>query len=422
MSDGSLVDDNIAPPSSSVAPSVPILFTGDNGEFRRLVTRGALLELVTAGFYRFWLATHMRRYLWSSTVIGGDALEYVGTARELLFGFFFALAILAPVYIAYLVVGLEAERAKAFASLPLGLFFAAFGQFAIYRARRYRLNRSSWRGLRFGMSGSGLGYMLRALGWGALIAVTLGLALPWAEAALERYKMRNTYYGALEGDFVGRGGDFFKRGWWIWALSLAYPILLYLLARSSQHAGAPAGDGSGRTMVNDANATGLLVTLGVIVAFLLYPSLYAAFKGAQWRWWLGGLRLGGIRLESKLETTRLLTNYYALFASVVGLTLVAIILAVVAGGVTGFQGGGAPGATPHIPMGTMTAWIGIYVATFLATGVASRIFLTQRIWKLVASSVVVHGLAEAEDVATRASVAPSAIGEGFADSLDVVGF
>jgi uncharacterized membrane protein YjgN (DUF898 family) len=422
MSDISFADDHVAARAPSEAAPVPVLFTGDNGAFRRMVTRGALLELVTAGFYRFWLATNMRRYLWSSTIIGGDALEYVGTARELLFGFFFALAILAPVYIAYIVVGFEAERQKAFASLPLGLFFVAFGQFAIYRARRYRLNRSGWRGLRFGMGGSGLAYMFRGIGWGLLIALTLGLALPWAEAALERYKMRHTYYGALEGDFVGRGGDFFKRGWWIWTVSLAYPILLYLLARSSQHAGVSAGDGSGRTMVNNSNATGLLVTLGVIVAFLLYPSLYAAFKGAQWRWWLGGLRLGGIRLESKLETTKLLTNYYALFAIVVGVTLVAIVLAIVAARITGFQGAVAPGAAPHIPIGTMTAWIGVYVATFLAIGVASRIFLTQRVWKIVASSVRVHGLEAAEDVATRASVAPSAIGEGFADSLDIVGF
>ncbi len=39
-------------------PALPVsvAFTGERGEFRRLVTRGALLELVTVGFYRFWLA------------------------------------------------------------------------------------------------------------------------------------------------------------------------------------------------------------------------------------------------------------------------------------------------------------------------------------------------------------------------------
>jgi hypothetical protein len=50
------------------------------------------LELETFGFYRFWLATNIRRHLSSS--VAGDALEYIDSGRELLIGFFFALAIL----------------------------------------------------------------------------------------------------------------------------------------------------------------------------------------------------------------------------------------------------------------------------------------------------------------------------------------
>src|ERR1700688_1168320 len=138
-------------------PALPAsgAFAGERGEFRRLVTRGALLELVTVGFYRFWLATDIRRHLWSHTSVDGDGFEYTGRAKELLIGFLFALAILVPVYLAYFLVGLEAERLKAFASFPLIAFFYVFGQFAIYRARRYRLTRTAWRGVRFWMTGSG---------------------------------------------------------------------------------------------------------------------------------------------------------------------------------------------------------------------------------------------------------------------------
>jgi uncharacterized membrane protein YjgN (DUF898 family) len=39
-----------------------IAFTGERGDFFRVVRRGALLELVTAGFYRFWLSTDIRRW------------------------------------------------------------------------------------------------------------------------------------------------------------------------------------------------------------------------------------------------------------------------------------------------------------------------------------------------------------------------
>jgi len=34
------------------------------------------------GFYRFWLVTDIRRYLWSNTVIDGDAAEYTGGPRN----------------------------------------------------------------------------------------------------------------------------------------------------------------------------------------------------------------------------------------------------------------------------------------------------------------------------------------------------
>jgi uncharacterized membrane protein YjgN (DUF898 family) len=185
--------------------SARIVFTGGRGDFFRLVGRGALLELITAGLYRFWLATDIRRALWSGTFVDGDPPEYTGTAKELLLGFLFALAILVPIYVLYFLIGIEAERAKAFASVPLFLFFYAFGQFAIYRARRYRATRTVWRGVRFWMSGSGWAYSWRACLWSVLTLLTLGLALPWRESALERYKMRHLHYGDLEGRFEGTG-------------------------------------------------------------------------------------------------------------------------------------------------------------------------------------------------------------------------
>ena len=114
--------------------SARVVFSDPPGTFRNLVWRGAWLELVTAGFYRFWLATDMRRHLWSRTSIEGDGFEYTGTAKELLLGFLFALAILVPIYLVYFLLGVEAERYRAFASAPLGLLLYAFWQFAIFRS------------------------------------------------------------------------------------------------------------------------------------------------------------------------------------------------------------------------------------------------------------------------------------------------
>jgi len=405
-------------PKSTDAPIAPvgqgaIAFAGDNDDFRRLVTKGAFYELVSAGFYRFWLATNIRRHLWSFTSLGGDALEYLGTGRELLFGFLFALAILAPVYLVYFLVGLEAERYKAFASIPLALFFVAFGQFAIYRARRYRLHRTAWRGLRFGMEGSGWAYAGRAMAWGLAIVLSLGLAWPWALAALERYKMRHTFYGDLAGGFVGRGGDFFKRGWWIWGLALLGAVVLSVAFWLIE-------DEPGEDIGTAKSLLGLGVFAATMVVSSAGPFLYGAYKAIQWRWWLEGLRLGEVRAGCTLTAGAMIRNYWAmigwcaLVSTAAGAIAGIIIFAAVAASHASSPGGGPP----------LLAFLlggAVYLVVGLAYGVIFRIHIIQRVWKIVVASLTLHNLELARDVAMRPGTA-DALGEGFADSLDVVGF
>jgi uncharacterized membrane protein YjgN (DUF898 family) len=387
-------------PRASIARSERIVFTGERRDFFRLVRRGALLELVTAGFYRFWLATDIRSALWSGTSIDGHGLEYTGTAKELLIGFLFALAILAPIYLIYFLIGIEAERAKAFASIPLILFFYAFSQFAIFRARRYRATRTVWRGARLWMSGSGWAYSWRACLWSLLTLLTLGLALPWRESALERYNMRHLHYGDLAARFEGTGWGLFKRAWWLWLLSL--PI----------------------------------VTL---------PWTYPAYKAVLWRWWISGIRFGDVGFESDLRAGGLMGLYWAVFGWVVFLVMADLVLIAIATI--------AAALFPHLPhpLGadvvlrysllhpyltvgttilrysllhpylTVGASIANYLVLVLCFGVIVRVYLMRGVWQRVVTSVTVHNLDHADDVRVRGAPA-SALGEGFADSLDVAGF
>jgi uncharacterized membrane protein YjgN (DUF898 family) len=367
-------------------PPAAVSFSGDCGEFRALVMRGAALEFVTFGFYRFWLVTDIRRHLWSNTQIDGDAAEYTGRGRELLIGFLFALAILVPIYLAYFLISVEAERLKGFASIPLLLAFYAFGQFATYRARRYRLTRTVWRGVRFWMDGSGWAYAGRALLWGILVLLTLGFALPWREAALERYKMQHSHYGDLQGSFEGRGWEFFKRVWWLWLLT---PV--------------------------------------AIVVFPLAPVVYAEFKAIEWRWWLSGIRFGKVRLESTLPHTAL----HGLYWKTIGwFFLLSIAFAVIIGiiGQAAVIGMHAVARNPAVAPDAIAKSIPFLIATtigylvlVLALNVVMRVYLMRDLWVRAVASVNVHGIEAAANVTARGELA-SALGEGFADSLDVTGF
>jgi uncharacterized membrane protein YjgN (DUF898 family) len=360
-------------------------FSGNRGEFFHLVTRGAGLEFVTFGFYRFWLATDIRRHLWSNTHIDGDGAEYTGRGKELLIGFLIALAIIVPVYLAYFIAGLEAERVQAFASFPLVAFFYVLGQFAIYRARRYRLTRTVWRGVRFWMSGSGWSYAARATLWGLLMLLTLGLLLPWRAAALERYKMRHSYYGDLQGGFEGRGWEFFKRGWWLWPLA---PIALYL--------------------------------------FPLAPFVYGAYKAVEWRWWLSGIRFGGVRLESTLRRGALIGLYWKAIGWVVLLALAFAAYLAICAGLLASMSGAPLGQffAPQVFLKSTPLWVlaGVgYLMFALAINVLMRVYLLRDLWVRVLASTNVLGIEAAANVSAQGD-AVNALGEGFADGLDVAGF
>jgi len=414
----------IAPvPSAAPSRDARVVFDGSNAGFRRLVSWGAVWEIFTFGFYRFWLTTNMRRHLWTHTSVEGDALEYTGRGVELLLGFLFALAVLAPVYLAVFFVGLAAESYKAFLSFPLVLFFYIFSQFAIFRARRYRLTRTLWRGTRFWMTGSGVRYAFKAFGWQILTGVTLGLAYPWNVASLERYKINNTYYGDLRASFTGKGSTFFKRGWWLWLL-MWIPVVAYASA-SIVAVGLKTSGGAKWQQ-------GVLFTLASL-SLILVPFIYAAFKATEWKWWLENIRFGELRIESDLPRGAFIKNYWKLFgmsilAFIIGLLVMMLILAVAAGIAYGlgfdFKGLATDMQGGHVHaavVGGILLYIFAYLALIQIMGVVMRIYLIQRMWKIIASSIIVRNLAVADSVQVKGMQA-SAFGEGLADGLDVAGF
>ncbi|HXW72072.1 MAG TPA: DUF898 family protein [Methylocella sp.] len=384
------------------APHARVGFSGGDGEFRRIVIRGTLLELVTFGFYRFWLATNIRRHLWTNTSVEEDALEYTGTGRELLIGFLFALTILIPIYLASFAISIEAERWKAFAGLPFGVAYYGFWQFAIYRARRYRLTRTLWRGVRFWMTGSGWAYMARALGWTLLTVLTLGIAYPWREAALERYKLGHTFYGDLPGRFEGDGWVFFKRGWRLWLLLLGLFgfILVYVLA------------------LRNYVALSIFAVPIAVGSFFLLCFIYPAFKAVEWKWWAEGLRFGDasrdVRFASNLRPGALATNFWNMIGVCILVVIVAIFTMIGINIVFAVL-------QPWLLLPARYAVITCYLATVVVLGVVWRIYMGQRVWKIVVSSISLENLAAVDHVVAK-SKAASAIGEGLADSLDVAGF
>ena len=404
-------------------------FAGRDAVYWRLMIRGAILLLCTLGIYRFWLATDQRRFLWGNTEIAGDALEYTGTARELLVGFLIAIAVLVPIYAGFFLAALASGLVGGLSGIAAFVVLALFGHFAVYRARRYRLTRTVFRGLRLHQTGSAWLYAIYSICWWVMTFATFGLAYPWAQATLERYKMRNTFYGDMRGRFAGSGTKLFLHGILLWALVIGPTLVgsVYAVRAINWSALAEALERGGDNVIGRIEGTSpnfdaalafvsIAALWSVVAAGLSYP----VFQAMMLRWWTCGLRFGEMGARSKLRTGQM----YALYLRSVGyFMLFGVIVAIAVGIALGIFHALAAvldnGSFAEIG-GTVGGVIG-YVVVMLGCSTIYQVTVKLRLWRLSFETVELFGL-RALDAVKAAGVPGSAFGEGLADALDVGGF
>ena len=415
--------------AQGTAASGGIRFLGARRAYWRLLVRGALLLMVTLGIYRFWLATDVRRFLWANTEVAGETLEYTGTPLELLLGFLIAVAILIPVYAGFFLAALDLGTIGQLSGVMAFAALGVLGQYAVYRARRYRLTRTIYRGLRFHQSGSAWRYALRAILWWSATALTCGLAYPFQLASLERYKMRNTYYGDLAGSFAGSGFRLFLRGLPMWfaviaPLALTVGTFIDVVDWNALGDALSAGgddvmsriEGSNPALASVLVFAMLMAGVAVTMAALLYP----AFQALSLRWWSSGLRFGDIEMRSNLRTRHVYGAYvrflWTAILFCIVLTIVGVPALLAVGALAGNERAGAGGeiaATGILLVG--------YVITALGFSTVYRATVLLSLWQLGMESLQLSGLSALDRVNTTGTPS-SALGEGLADALNVGGY
>ena len=413
--------------AGGIVTSGGVRFLGQRRFYWRLLIRGAALLMVTLGIYRFWLVTDVRRFLWSNTEIAGEPLEYTGTALELLLGFLVAIALLIPIYAGFFLAALDLGLLGKLSGLLAFAALGVLGQYAIYRARRYRLTRTIYRGLRFHQSGSAWSYAIRATLWWIATIVTLGLAYPFQMASLERYKMRNTFYGDLAGRFEASGFALLLRGLPMWLLFFA-PLALAIRGfvgidwQALIDAIAQGGDDVMSKIEGGNPGLGSAIVFAVLMgvtSIVLGALLYPAFQALILRWWSSGLRFGGLEVRSRLRTR----DVYGAYARFVGYASLFSIAMGIIGTIVLFMAGVVVGAaldTAEQITATLLLLVA-YVITALGFSTIYRATVQLSLWQLGMESLELSGLSELEKV--KAAGRPSsALGEGLADALNVGGY
>lgn len=369
------------------------------------VIKGMLLTLVTFGLYRFWFKSRLRRYYLSNTRLLGDGFEYTGTGKELFVGFLIAIAILAPFYLAATIATLmSGETAGQIVSTLVGfVVMPSLLQIAMYRARRYRLSRTRYRGIRFSQSGTGRGYLLHAIKWLLLTAVTLGICLPMMRTALYRYRMGNTFFGQVQAQFEGEAKPLMKRWLIVWGAIAAVFVMIGVISASAA--------------LNAARGVIVFELLLLVGLMVLIPVLWFVYRAAEFRHFTSGTSFGAMRLASDLRAGPMIWVMVKF-----GLLMVIAMLALgFLFGVIGYlmvgdgsAGSGAAGIVYILAFPFM-------LTLYLMYGLLTELYLRRRLWALYASSVSIANTKALTDILQQEQQYEGGVGEAFDGGFEIAG-
>lgn len=187
-------------------------FLGKGGELFVIQIVNLLLMVITAGIYYPWAKAKTLRYMYGSTEFEGSTLQFHGTGPEMFKGFIKAIAILGtfyflPALVLYFLLDFKGAFEAAVVFLYLGV--VVIMPLAIHGSYRYRMSRTSWRGIRFGYRGN-RGELVKLFFKGLFFTIiTFGIYSSWFTCDLRRYVISNIRFGSAKFKWNGDGGNYF---------------------------------------------------------------------------------------------------------------------------------------------------------------------------------------------------------------------
>jgi uncharacterized membrane protein YjgN (DUF898 family) len=283
--------------ATGTSPGRAVEFTGTWREYLPIAASNVLLTIVTLGIYRFWATARQRRYLWSRTEVIGDRLEWSGTGKEMFIGFLIVMAVLIPFFLffQFLFPALIARGKMEAAGGIMFLFYIGLiylGGFAQFRALRYRLSRTWWRGIRGGSNDPGWNYGGEYLGRLALTLMTMFIVWPWAATRLWSARWNQMSFGPLHfrSQLTAEG---LKRRW---AAVYLVPIAVIIV-------GSIAGGFIGAALIGENSTSFMAIFVGIAALFyLIIPLMTLHWFAKYYRKGAESLSLGDLEFGFDAST------------------------------------------------------------------------------------------------------------------------
>lgn len=405
------------------AATAAVAYEGRVWPLFRLAVKTLVLTVLTLGIYRFWMKTRLRRYYWSAIRIMGEPLEYTGRAVELLLGFLLAVVFLA-VYLGFFNLLLTFIGISYFQGNPLALNISLLALapvifYAQYRARRYLLSRTRWRGIRFAAEKGAVSYAWRACLYALAAVASLGLLAPWMQFRLAKFATDRTWFGDRQ--FLQHGNWTGLLRYWLWAF---LPVLIGGAGVAATL--GPQTDWFRAPLTEEQNLEIVAAALLLVVLWVVTSVYYnaRAFKYLNDNRTLGR----SISLRSNLKARRVFGVY---LVAIIGFGVAGLVVSLGVGllGVLATlltEGAGLNMEAMFEAMeggegagyGALAAFAAIYLLMFALFSALNHVLLTQPMLRLFTESLQIEGAHALDRVRQREGV-DLAEAEGFADALDV---
>lgn len=200
-------------------------FHGQGSTYFGIVALNVVLTVLTLGLYYPWAKAAYRKYVWNETEFKESRFIFNGTGKEMFKGFLIAYAIFLSFYGA---IALTSFYTWGWMFIVLFyLLLLMLIPFAVYGAWKYRVSRTSWRGIFFQFDGKQSEFVKLFVGQLLLVLITFGIYGAWFRVKIQKYLLSHTSIGNLRLGFHGEGIDLFVIN--LVGMFLSYiTLLLYL--------------------------------------------------------------------------------------------------------------------------------------------------------------------------------------------------
>jgi uncharacterized membrane protein YjgN (DUF898 family) len=182
-------------------------FFGKGGDFFKIKIVNIIFSICTLGLYYPWAKAKTLSYLYSHTSFEDQPFAFTGTGKEMFRGFIKAVAFFLIVYGLLFVLSLNGHPIVGI--IIAYVLILLILPIAIHGAYKYRMAKTTWRGIRFGYLGDRKELVILFLKGFFLTIITAGIYGAWFHIKLRKYIISRIRVGNASFDYKGEGAEYF---------------------------------------------------------------------------------------------------------------------------------------------------------------------------------------------------------------------